>query len=132
METLGIDAYMPDSNPARELNLGHPADDVRSHDLSLRRMREKMQSEQGRHVYRKRKSVVELECSSNNAACASSACARSTRSLSSSHSLPQLALSGKPDQNPQPTLNQNSPHKPTRASLSHRLFRPRDMISLRR
>jgi transposase len=59
MEALGIDAYVPDSNLARELNLGHKADDVRCHDPSLRRMREKMRSEQGRRLYRKRKSIVE-------------------------------------------------------------------------
>jgi transposase len=59
MEALGIEAYVPDSNLARELNLGHQADDVRCHDPRLRRMREKMRSEQGRHLYRKRKSIVE-------------------------------------------------------------------------
>jgi transposase len=59
MEALGIDAYVPDSNLARELNLGHKADDVRCHDPSLRRMREKMRSEQGRRLYRKRKAIVE-------------------------------------------------------------------------
>jgi transposase len=59
MEALGIDAYVPDSNLARELNLGHQADDVRCHDPSLRRMREKMRSEPGRHLYRKRRSIVE-------------------------------------------------------------------------
>jgi transposase len=59
MEALGIDAYVPDSNLARELNLGHKADDVRCHDPSLRRMREKMRSEPGRHLYRKRRSIVE-------------------------------------------------------------------------
>jgi transposase len=59
MEALGIEAYVPDSNLARELNLGHLADDVRCHDPRLRRMREKMRSEQGRHLYRKRKSIVE-------------------------------------------------------------------------
>ena len=59
MEALGIDAYVPDSNLARELNLGHQADDLRCHDPRLRRMREKMRSEQGRHLYRKRRSIVE-------------------------------------------------------------------------
>jgi transposase len=59
MEALGIDAYVPDSNLARELNLGHKADDLRCHDPRLRRMREKMRSEQGRHLYRKRKAIVE-------------------------------------------------------------------------
>ena len=59
MEALGIDAYVPDSNLARELNLGHQADDLRCHDPRLRRMREKMRSEQGRHLYRKRKAIVE-------------------------------------------------------------------------
>jgi hypothetical protein len=59
MEALGIEAYVPDSNLARELNLGHQADDLRCHDPSLRRMREKMRSEPGRHLYRKRKSIVE-------------------------------------------------------------------------
>src|SRR5258708_110637 len=59
MEALGIEAYVPDSNLARELNLGHQADDLRCHDPRLRRMREKMRSEQGRHLYRKRRSIVE-------------------------------------------------------------------------
>jgi len=59
MEALGIDAYVPDSNLARELNLGHQADDLRCHDPALRRMREKMRSEQGRRLYRKRKAIVE-------------------------------------------------------------------------
>lgn len=59
MEALGIDAYVPDSNLARELNLGHQTDDLRCHDPSLRRMREKMRSEQGRRLYRKRRSIVE-------------------------------------------------------------------------
>ena len=59
MEALGIDAYVPDSNLARELNLGHQTDDLRCHDPSLRRMREKMRSEQGRHLYRKRRAIVE-------------------------------------------------------------------------
>jgi hypothetical protein len=45
--------------PPRELNLGHKANDVRCHDPRLRRMREKMRSEQGRHLYRKRRSIVE-------------------------------------------------------------------------
>jgi hypothetical protein len=41
------------------LNLGHQTDDLRCHDPSLRRMREKMRSEQGRRLYRKRRSIVE-------------------------------------------------------------------------
>ena len=59
MEGIGIDAYVPDSNLARELNLGGGADDLRCRDPRLRRMREKMRSDTGRALYRKRKAIVE-------------------------------------------------------------------------
>ena len=59
IEILGIEAYVPDSNLARELNLGHPADDLRCRDPHQRRMRRKMRAETGRHLYRKRKAMVE-------------------------------------------------------------------------
>jgi hypothetical protein len=59
MEAMQIDAYVPDSNLARELNLGVEADDLRCRDPRLRRMREKMRSETGRALYRKRKAIVE-------------------------------------------------------------------------
>ncbi len=59
MEQANIDAYVPDSNLARELNLGQKADDVRCRDPRLRRMREKMRSEQGNKMYRRRKALVE-------------------------------------------------------------------------
>src|SRR5260370_18595339 len=59
MGGLGIGAFVPDSNLAGELNLGPQADDLRCPDPRLRGMREKMRSEQGRHLYRKRRSIVE-------------------------------------------------------------------------
>jgi hypothetical protein len=59
MEQASIEAYVPDSNLARELNLGQKADDVRCRDPRLRRMREKMRSEQGSAMYRRRKALVE-------------------------------------------------------------------------
>jgi len=59
MEARGIDAYVPDSNLARELNLGHKADDRPCRDPRQRRMREKMRSQRGRTLYRKRKAIVE-------------------------------------------------------------------------
>jgi transposase len=59
MEARHIDAYVPDSNMARELNLRQQADDLRFRDPCLLRMREKMRSEQGRHRYLQRKATVE-------------------------------------------------------------------------
>jgi hypothetical protein len=61
METRHIDAYVPDSNLARELNLGHrhQADDQRCRDPRLRRMRDKMRSTEGRQIYQRRRAIVE-------------------------------------------------------------------------
>lgn len=61
MERRGIDAWVPDSNLARELNLGcrDPLDDQRCRDPRLRRMRQKMRSAEGRQIYRKRRAIVE-------------------------------------------------------------------------
>lgn len=58
MEALQLDAYVPDSNLARSLNVG-----VRCHGkakaLAHRRMRRKLRSEQGRKIYAHRKAIVE-------------------------------------------------------------------------
>jgi transposase len=59
MEARAIDAFVPDSNLARELNLGGRADDLRCRDPRLRSMREKMRSDPGRQAYRRRKAIVE-------------------------------------------------------------------------
>lgn len=59
MEQANIDAYVPDSNLARELNLGHPPDDRRCRDPRLKRMRQRMRSDQGSELYRRRKAIVE-------------------------------------------------------------------------
>jgi transposase len=59
MEQRGVDAYVPDSNMARELNLGQKANDLRSTDPRHIRMRQKMRSERGTNLYRKRKALVE-------------------------------------------------------------------------
>jgi transposase len=59
MEEANIEAYVPDSNLARELNLGHPPDDRRCRDPRLKRMRERMRSDPGREIYRRRKALVE-------------------------------------------------------------------------
>lgn len=59
MELRGVDAYVPDSNLARELNLGHKANDLRSTDPRHVRMRQKMRTERGASLYRKRKAIVE-------------------------------------------------------------------------
>jgi Transposase DDE domain len=59
MQQRGVDAYVPDSNMARELNLGHKANDLRCTDPRHIRMRQKMRSERGTNLYRKRKALVE-------------------------------------------------------------------------
>ena len=61
MEARHIDAWVPDSNLARELNLGQrdPAQDRRCRDPRLVRMREKMRSPEGRQIYRRRRAIVE-------------------------------------------------------------------------
>lgn len=59
MEQRGVDAYVPDSNLARELNLGHQADDRRATDPRHIRMRTRMRTERGTSLYRRRKAIVE-------------------------------------------------------------------------
>jgi len=59
MQQRGIDAYVPDSNLARELNLGQKANDLRSTDPHHIRMRAKMRTERGSNLYRRRKALVE-------------------------------------------------------------------------
>lgn len=58
----GIDAYVPDSNVARELNTGHRAVGIGRNSIrspQLRRMRQKLRCPAGRAVYCRRKAVVE-------------------------------------------------------------------------
>lgn len=56
----GIDAYVPDSNLARELNTGQrPPAHCRPRHALQRRMRQKLRSPAGRAVYGRRKAVVE-------------------------------------------------------------------------
>ena len=58
----GIDAYVPDSNLARELNTGHKAGGIgrnRIRSPQLRAMRQKLRCPAGRAVYARRKAVVE-------------------------------------------------------------------------
>lgn len=59
MELRGIDAFVPDSNLARELNLGQKASDLNCTDPRHIRMRQKMRTERGANLYRKRKAIVE-------------------------------------------------------------------------
>ena len=59
MEQANIEAFVPDSNLARELNLKLPPNDLPCRDPRLRRMREKMRSDPGRAIYSRRKALVE-------------------------------------------------------------------------
>jgi transposase len=62
MEARAIDAYLPDSNLARELNGGPTAAGIGREalrDPSLHRMRRKLRSPQGRAWYKKRRALVE-------------------------------------------------------------------------
>jgi transposase len=61
MEARNIDAWVPDSNLARELNLGgrDQVQDQRCRDPRLLRMRDKMRSTEGRQIYRRRRAIVE-------------------------------------------------------------------------
>jgi transposase len=56
----GIDAYVPDSNLARELNLGQRVKLGAARDPEHRRMRQKLRDPAGRRVYARRKGIVEL------------------------------------------------------------------------
>jgi transposase len=59
MEALTVDAYVPDSNLARELNTRNPATDLAGHDPRLKRMRHKLRDPDGRAMYSKRRGIVE-------------------------------------------------------------------------
>jgi transposase len=59
MEQRAIQAFVPDSNLARELNLGQPAADPLDPDPRLQKMRQRMRSPEGRLMYARRKSIVE-------------------------------------------------------------------------
>jgi len=58
MEQRNIDAYIPDSNMARALNLGVPCR-TRARHPAHRRMRAKLRSPAGKAAYARRKAVVE-------------------------------------------------------------------------
>ena len=58
LEARGLDVYLPDSNLARELNLGQRCAGRRVSPRQ-RRMRQKLRSPAGRAVYGKRKAMVE-------------------------------------------------------------------------
>jgi len=55
----GIDVYVPDSNLARELNLGQPASERHCRDPHQQAMRAKLRSDEGRRIYTRRKGIVE-------------------------------------------------------------------------
>ena len=60
LEAQGIDGYVPDSNLARELNLGKRGKENRPpRHRATRRMRRKLRSREGRRTYLHRKSLVE-------------------------------------------------------------------------
>jgi transposase len=59
MAKRGVEAYVPDSFLARELNLGHPAKEFPRPNPHLSRMRQRMRSPEGRKIYARRKGMVE-------------------------------------------------------------------------
>ena len=59
LEQEKIDACLPDSNMAREMNLGKKCRG-RARRAVHRRMRQKLRSPQGRQAYAQRKAIVEL------------------------------------------------------------------------
>lgn len=62
MEARGIEAYLPDSNLARELNTGQRAGGVGRmavYDPSLLRLRQRLRTAEGRAWYKRRKALVE-------------------------------------------------------------------------
>ena len=60
LEEKGIDGYVPDSNLARELNLGKPAAQPGSVQReATHRMRQKLRTPEGRRTYLQRKTMVE-------------------------------------------------------------------------
>lgn len=58
LEQGGVDVYLPDSNLARELNIGQRCKRLRLTSMQ-RRMRQKLRSPAGRAVYGRRKGLVE-------------------------------------------------------------------------
>lgn len=59
LEQRGVEAYVPDSFLARELNLGQPAAEPPHPHPRLSLMRHRMRSPQGRQMYARRKGLVE-------------------------------------------------------------------------
>ena len=59
IQQRGIRAYIPDSNLARELNVGSKAEDDPRLKAVQKRMRRRLRSRTGRAVYTKRKAMVE-------------------------------------------------------------------------
>jgi transposase len=59
MEERGIEAYVPDSFLARELNLGQEAQQPTHPGPLLSRMRQRMRTPEGRRMYALRKAIVE-------------------------------------------------------------------------
>src|ERR1700735_3368311 len=59
LEQRKLDAYLPDSNMAREMNLGKKCRGPARRAVH-RRMRQKLRSPQGRQAYAQRKAIVEL------------------------------------------------------------------------
>lgn len=62
MHERGIEAYLPDSNLARELNQGEPAQGIgrmKVRDAHLKRARRRLRTARGRAWYKKRKALVE-------------------------------------------------------------------------
>jgi len=59
LEQRGVEAYVPDSFLARELNLGKPAAEWPHAHPRLLKMRQKMRSPEGRKMYARRKGMVE-------------------------------------------------------------------------
>jgi len=59
LEQRGVEAYVPDSFLARELNLGKPAAEWPQSHPRLLKMRQKMRSPEGRQMYARRKGMVE-------------------------------------------------------------------------
>jgi transposase len=63
MEKRGIEAYVPDSHLAHELNRGRRVKGHgRARDGAQRRMRQKLRSPEGRAIYARRKEIVEPVC----------------------------------------------------------------------
>lgn len=56
---MGLDVYVPDSNLARELNLGTRASERHCRDPHQQAMRAKLRSDEGRRLYARRKGLVE-------------------------------------------------------------------------